>query len=319
MENLQHITSLDSMGATAYFARELEYVKTQMYNIIYPEYKAFTLIPVSTEAGPGATSIVYHQFDTTGYMKIIASYADDLPRADVIGKEFVSIVRSLGGSYGWNIQEVRSSALAGRPISDQKARAGRRAYDQTVNQLAWFGDAKYNMLGLLNQPNIPAGPVAVGAVTGNTTWLGASPKNNDEKLKDMNDIMAEVTTSTLGTEIPDTLLLPTREYGHVKSEPRSSTSDTTILQYFLNNHEGVTVDWVNELADVANPPSGAGGPLNVMFAYRRSPDKLTLELPQLYEQFPVQERGLELIVPTHARIGGVIVYYPLSGLFKEGF
>ncbi len=55
-----------------------------------------------------------------------------------------------------------------------------------------------------------------------------------------------------------------------------------------------------------------------MITYKRSPDKLTLELPQLFEQFAAQERNLEFVVPAHGRIGGVIIYYPLSVNIVEG-
>ena len=318
MESVLHLRSLDTINSAVYFARELEFVKAELYNIIYPEYKAISFFPVSTSAGPGADTILYMQFDRTGIMKIIGSYADDLPRADVKGKEFSQVVRSLGGSYGWNIQEVRSGMLANRPLPAMKAEAGMQAYNEAVNEIGWFGDADTGLLGFLNQPNVPAGPVQVGATTGNTVWIGGSPKNNDEKLQDMNDIIIDTMVLTLGKEIPDTVLLPTEEYGHIRSKKLADGTDTVILQFFLNNHPGITVDWANELADVANPPSGAGGPLNVMAAYRRDPRKLTFELPQLFETFPVQESGLEFVVPTHARIGGVIVYYPLSIRFVEG-
>lgn len=320
--SLTQLTSLqgrsDTADVTAFFSRQLEHMKTRMYDILYPEYKATSFFPVSTEAGPGAETIVYEQMDTVGIMKIIASYSDDLPRADVVGKEFSSIIRSLGGSYGWNLQEVRTASQAGKSLNDKKARAGRKAYDFAVDQIGWFGDAPHGLLGFLDQPNVPAGPVQVGAVSGNTVWIGATPKTNDEKLEDMADAVSDVMTLTKGVHNPDTLILPLSRYNHVKARPRSTTTETTVLQYFLNNHLGVTVDWANELDAVANPPSGAGGPLNVMAAYTRSIDMLSFELPQLYEQLPVQERGLEFLVPTHARIGGVIVYYPLSISFIEG-
>jgi hypothetical protein len=37
-----------------------------------------------------------------------------------------------------------------------------------------------------------------------------------------------------------------------------------------------------------------------------------------FEQLPVQEQGLEFQVPCHSRVGGTIVYYPLSMAIMEG-
>ena len=309
-----HSVNLDA-NESAFFARELEHIKTRTYDILYPEYKATRLIPVSTDAGPGAESIVYQQYDAVGVMKIIANYADDLPRADVKGKEFLSPVRSLGGSYGYNVQEVRNAQQAGKPLNTRKAAAERQAYEQSVNKIAWFAsatDGVYGGLtGLLYNPNVTKTTPTYGA------WI-STPRTAAEILIDMNAAVNDTISLTKGVEIPDTMLLPLDEHGHVNTMPRSTNSDLTVLEYFKRNQPGVSVEWVNELADVDPKPSGPAGPSNLMVTYSKRSEKLTLELPQLFEQFPAQERGLEFIVPAHGRIGGVIIYYPLSVNIVEG-
>ena len=55
-EVLRNCTNLDA-NESAFFARQLEYIKPKTYDILYPEYKAFRLMAVSTEAGPGAQVI----------------------------------------------------------------------------------------------------------------------------------------------------------------------------------------------------------------------------------------------------------------------
>ena len=314
---MEQLTNLDA-GESVFFSHQLESIKTKVYNVLYPEYKATSLLPVDTSAGPGAETITYRSFDRVGVMKLIADYADDLPRSDVKGKEVTIRVKSLGGSFGYNLQEVRASAKAGTALSQLKANATRQSYEAKVNQLAFFGDAEAGLLGLLNQPDVPANTVQTGVVSGNVTWLGASPKNTDEVLKDMNDAVRDPMTLSKGVEIPDTLLLPLDEYSYVSTTRLAAGTDTTILQFFLQNNPGVTVEWVNELADVAVLPSGGGGPANVMISYKKSADKLTLELPSLFEMLAVEARGLEFIVNAHARYAGVHVYYPLSMNIVEG-
>jgi len=305
-------------GESAFFTRELESIKTRSYDVLYPEYKATMLIPVDGSAGPGAETITYRTFDRVGTMKIIGDYADDLPRSDVFGKESTVNVKSLGGSFGYNIQEVRAAAKAGRPLNQMKANATRRSNEQKVNQLAWFGDENAGLLGMLNQPDVPAATVQTGATSGNTVWIGSSGKTNDEIVQDLNDAINDVIDLTKGVEQPDTILLPIEQYTYIKTTRMASGTDTTILEFFLNNNPGVEVHWVNELKDVSPLPSGGGGPANVMIAYRRSPDKLTLEIPQAFEMFQAEQRGLEFVVPAHSRFAGVIVYYPLSMNIVEG-
>lgn len=320
---MEKITSVNlDANETAFFARELEHIKARSYDKLYPEYKATRLIPVETDAGSGADSITYRQFDNVGVMKIIANYADDLPRSDVFGKEFTTPIRSLGGSYGYNIQEIRAASMAGRPLQQRKANSARQSYEQKTNRIAWFArdtDPEYAGLnGLIYAKNVTVSTVATGSSSGHKLWKDKTP---DEILKDMNDIVDNMIDLTLGVEVPDVLLLPIKNYTLISSTPRSSTSDTTILEYFLRNKPMIaSVEWVNELKDVSPLPSNVNGndTGSLMICYRRSTDKLGLQLPQMYEQFPAQERNLEFVIPTHARNGGVIVYYPLSISIVEG-
>ena len=55
-----------------------------------------------------------------------------------------------------------------------------------------------------------------------------------------------------------------------------------------------------------------------MVAYQRDPMVLQLEIPQEFEQFPPQARGLSFVVPCHARIGGVHMHYPLAVAYMDG-
>lgn len=288
---------------TVFFQRELEAVKAKTYDVKYPELKCRRLIPVSFEAGAGAESIVYQQYDQVGMAKIISAYGNDLPRADIVGKEFVAKIKSLGCSYGYNIQEIRNANMAGKSLQSRKAAAAKRAVLQKENSIAYFGDASTGLIGFLNNPNVSQTVVPVG-VSASTLWAN---KTASEILVDLNGAANFIVESTNGVEIPDTLLLPLAQYNYIKSTPRSATSDTTILQYFLDNNGYIkTVEWVNEL-------KGAGlSSKDVMVCYRKDPDVLTLEIPQDFEQFPEQEQGLEYVVPCHQRIGGVLIYYPMA-------
>ena len=79
--------------ASVFFARELDYVKSQSYDVEYPELTALSLFPMSSEVDPGAETVTYYSYDKVGLAKIISNYATDLPRADVKGN---GIARSMG-------------------------------------------------------------------------------------------------------------------------------------------------------------------------------------------------------------------------------
>jgi hypothetical protein len=302
----QEFTHLDS-DQSIFFLRQLEYIKGKTYDKKFATLKARSLIPVSFEAGPGAESITYEQFDMFGIAKVIANYATDLPRADVKAAEFTSPVKSLGASYGYSVQEIRAAQHAGKPLQQRKANAARRSIAQRENTIAYFGDSDHNLGGFFTNANIP--DVALPA-DGGTSGTDFADKigTPDLIIRDLNSISNAVITQSNGVEEPDTMLLPLAQLTLIRSTPRTTTSDTTVLNYYLQNNGMVrSVDWVNELA-------AANGELanDTAIAYRRDPDVMTLEIPQDFEQFRPQEKGLEFEVPVHERIGGVLIYYPLA-------
>lgn len=65
--------------ASVFFARELDYIKAETYDVLYPEFTANNLFPTSSEVDPGAQSVTFYSYDKSGFAKIIQNYATDLP------------------------------------------------------------------------------------------------------------------------------------------------------------------------------------------------------------------------------------------------
>jgi len=321
-EYLQHVGRMDA-GESGFFARQLEFIKAKTYDVLYPEYKAQRLLPVTTEAGPGAETITYRQFNVIGQMKLLARNAKDLPRVDTYGKEFTSKIKSWGNSYGYTVQEIRAAMYAQIRLEQRKANAARLSYEQTVNRVAWFADgsAAYGgIVGLFYNTNVTHASVANGNWLLNDGSLNPSV-TPDMIIQDVNQVIANVQVLTKDVEHVTQVLLPVGHYAIIAATPRSSISDTTILEFLRANHPEVTFESLNEAKAVSPAPSTPSDPLssaNLLIAYARNPDKLTLEIPQPFEQFPVQEIGLEYQVPCHSRMAGVITYYPLACTIAEG-
>lgn len=313
---MRTFVNLDA-GETVFFTRELESIKAKSYDILKGPLKAFELIPVDSTAGAGAESIVYHQYEEIGLAKIIANYADDLPRVDIVGKEFVGKIKSVGNSYGYSLQDLRAAQFAGKPLTQRKANAAVTSQRETWNKIAFYGDADNGLPGWLTNPNIPSASVPADGTGSSTTFASKTPV---QILRDLNKLANDVVVNTKGVEKPNTIVMPLAQYSLIATTQNSVASDVTILEFFLKSNPHITsVEWANELSAAelaANGITDFTG--DIMIAYDRNPDKLTLEMPQPFEQLPVQERGLEYIVPCHSRIAGVLVYYPFSMNIGEG-
>lgn len=305
----REFVKLDS-DESIFFGRELEKVKSKTYDILFPEYKALTLIPMGEEVDPGAETIRYEQYEDVGIAQLLASYSDDVPRADIKGKEFRSPVKPLASSYGYNLQEIRAAKMAGKPLAQRKANAAKRAIDYKQNLIGFFGDAASNLQGLINNPNIQEYVVPADGTGSSKLW---STKTADLILRDMNGVCNQIFSVTMGVHSATTLLLPLAQYTQAATTMMGTAALETVLSFFLKTQPFCKeVTWLNEL-------KGAGaGATDRMLAYMKSPDVLTLEIPQPFEQLPVQEEGFEFITYCHQRTGGVIVYYPLAICFADG-
>ncbi len=305
----QQIGHLD-VAESAFFARQLEQIRQKTYDLKLVQLKARMLVPVDNSVNPGAQAVTYRQFTPNGLAKIISSYADDLPRSDVQGKEFTAQIKSIGASYGYSIQEIRGAQMVGLPLDQRKANAARRAVEERIDLIAQKGDANTGLIGFLNQANALVYTIPNGAGL-SQLWSSKTPS---EILADMSAVPNNIVTTTKEVEQPDTMLLPLAQYGLIATTPMSPTnaSNVTILEFFLRTNPYIKMvePWY------ALTGAGAGG-FDRMVVYRRDPDALMLVIPQEFEQFPPQQRGLEFLVPCHARCGGVQTPYPLSICYAD--
>ena len=52
--------------AGLFLQRQLEYIRPQVFETVYADIKYPTILPVTSEAGPGAQTFTYRIMDSTG-------------------------------------------------------------------------------------------------------------------------------------------------------------------------------------------------------------------------------------------------------------
>ena len=294
----------DEVGV--FLARELETILARSFEVEYADIKYSQLIPISTEVGPGSDSFTYRVFDKQGSMKVIADKANDLPRADVLRKEISHPVRSLGASFAYTIQETRAAAMVqGMNLEQRRANAVRRAYEEKVQEIAFFGDPASGMKGFFNNDQVDK--------TVPNKWFDTA--STDEMLELLNEAPTRLVQNSNMKEMPNTMAVPYSVYRIISTTPRSTVSDTTVMEFFLRTNPMITaIEPINELE--AGKSGGALSKDRIM-VYDRNPDKLQLHLPQPLEFLPPVRQALEFTVAAHARIGGLALYYPKSVMVLE--
>lgn len=304
-------------AASVFFARELDDVKAKTYDKLFPELSALSCFPITSDVNEGAETTTYYSYEPTGMAEIINNYATDLPRADVKGESHTANIRSIGDSYGYNVQEMRASRMAGKSLDARRGAAAKRASDYKINKIAFAGDKAHGLIGIFSEENdIPIyklSEVDVPESGKKTEWMY---KTADQILEDINGMQKFTDKITMSVEKPDTLALPSFIYMDLATR-RIPDTDITVLSFlkehapYLKNFESMA-----ELQDSAKDINTSGK--NVAFMYTKSAEKFSLEIPLPFYQYPLQVKGLETEIPCEARTAGLIIYYPLSMLLAYG-
>ena len=293
--------------AGLFLQRQLEYIRPQVFETVYADIKYPTILPVTSEAGPGAQTFTYRIMDSTGEFRLLADSADDLPRSDVSQVEKSINIRSFGGSFGYSVQELRAAQMANVALEQRRAAAVRRAYEEKVESVAMFGEASVSLTGFFNNATVD--------IVAADKWFTTASVTAQEMLELLNYGVSAIINGSQMKEQPDTILLAYEDYNKISTTRNSDSSDVTVLEYFLRTNPYINnVEPINQLTKGKN-----AGKLNTsrMVVYKRDPEKVQLHIPQPLELFPPQQRGLEFIVPAHARVGGVALYYPKSVIYVQ--
>lgn len=296
-------------GETAFITRQLLFVKARTFDVKYTMFRARDFIPVSHEVPSGAEQWSFWSWDMVGMAKVIANYADDFEKVDAFKNEVTTNIKSLGASYSYTIQDLRRVSMAagtgGGQLDYKRAAAARRAIEARIDDIAAVGLTSANFTGLVNNASVPVVAAPVGL------WATATAA---DMIGDLNTAVTTVVTQSNGIEIPDSVLFPISEFNIFAVTPYSALNSDTAMTVFLKNSPYITdVDQWSKLKG-----QNAGGTGGRIVVYRRDENALTLEIPQEFEQFAPQLEGMEYTVPCHARIGGVVFYYPLSAAYMDG-
>lgn len=296
-------TRLDDDGI--WLSRELETIESRVFekkyaDIVYPQ-----LLPVDTTTVDNASdTYTYRMVDRVGKFRVIQDRAKDLPRVDVFRKETTMKVVSIAASYGYTVQETRAARRQGYGLQEQRVQAVRRAYEEKVQDVGLFGDSTVGIEGFFNNSNVDKLNVT-------QTWISTTA-TPDEQLKLLNTAVTHIVKGTNMVERPNTIAMAYEDFNVLSTTPRSATSDTTVLQYFLENDP-----YISQIIPLNELDEFGGANKNRMVLYNRDPEKLRLHIPQALEFFPPERTKLEYEVASHARVMGTTIYYPKSVLYVD--
>jgi hypothetical protein len=305
--------------ALSFVVQQAQYIEPQVYEVAYPEIQYPNLVPIDSSGNEWMKSIAFLSLDKVGQANWFNHLAADVPFADVMLNKFEQGIEMAAIGYYWTLEETGQEAMISGPTINrvmERAKAARRASEEMIDRIAFFGDTTKGWTGLTNDPNVTITGAPADGTGSSALW---STKTANQMARDINLILSGVYTASLTTEIADTLLLPPDRFTALAQSLVTNTAVTglNLVQqgnaYTALSGNPLTIRTVRGLET-----AGAGGVARAI-AYRRDPQILKLHLPMPFNfRSPMQVTALRFDVPGIFRTGGVEVRRPKSMQYLDG-
>jgi hypothetical protein len=303
--------------AFSFAVQTAQVIEPQVYEIQYPEVQYPNLLPVDTSGNEWAKSIGFYVTDKVGQAAWFNHLAADVPFADITRAKYEVGVEMAAAGYYWTMEEIgQQMMIPNLNLMTARASAARRASEEMIDRIAFFGDTTKNWTGVTNDANVTITNAPADGTGSSALW---SAKTANLIARDLNLILTGIYTTSLTTEIADTVLLPPDRFTTLAQSIVTNTAVTglTLVQQ-SNAYTALTGNPLNIRTVRGLETAGAGGVARAI-AYRNNMEILKLHLPMPFNFRPVmQTTPLRFDVPGIFRTGGVEIRRPGSMRYLDG-
>lgn len=311
--------------ALQWTSRELLSVRRQVFEVKYPELRGMMFVPPDNETtDPGASHFTYNYEDRVGKAKLAGAMPKgNIPRVDVKTEQATPIeIQSIVVAYGWNLQELRASIFARRPLSAARAMAARKTIAQEHDDIILIGDGTSDYKYLRGIFKLPiAGGSAVNVYTvpngasGSPLWEN---KTGMEIVAGLHGLCNAIQTATNGVEVASMVALPLTSMTTAMEKRIGDGSSQSALDYFIEQRKKITGGYFQGVESSVKLETAGATSNKRAVAYDRNAEKVFRVDPVEFEQLPPQLDGFDSVTNCHARSAGVCNPYPKSVAYGDG-
>lgn len=305
-------------AAFAFLTSQLTHIESKVFEVEYPLITYSDIVPVSTEAGEGATSVTYYTIDRVGMAKWIAADAGDIPLVDVKSHKSVIPVELGAVGYSYNLEEIRQAQRTKTNLEQLKANAAREAYEEMADRVAFLGDSAKGLPGFLTNALVPRADALDPAGTATFDW---DTKTADEIVYDINAALTDVYETTKNRHIPSHVLLPPSFFAIITSMRIGADANKTVLEYVKENNiytsttgNALEIKPCRYLEKFPDTPSTFS---RRMVVYTPSTDVVVYHIPKILSFYAPQAKGFNFEIPGDFKLGGVEIRKPLTMKFVK--
>lgn len=295
-------------GETIFLANELEAMETEISQQDRPELDGLGLCPVLADVPTWAASVGYRTSKASGKAEFIGPGGENVPNVSLgLSKDTMPMGRfSLGAHH--TLDDIAAAQALGMSLDSADTIEIFRGLDEFVHTGVIKGYAEKKMPGFFDNKLVVRSKSAVTIAPGGGSASAI--------LAEMLAVSNEVVIDSKNVERPDTLAMGLTAYTHVSTERLGTTSDTTVLEFFLEKSPYIKQVIPMQSLDGINLGTGLTS-TNVMVAFTFDPSKVQIKVTP-YFLMPVERHRHHVSVEYTAKISGVIWKKPGSARIRTG-
>jgi hypothetical protein len=303
-----------------FISQQLETLDPEKYYHLVPGIIGRRLIPPVQGISRNLPVYKYTMTEFKGRSKVSGRKAKDQPGIQVVKTEHTHTVKTFEEQFSYTLDEVRAAQETGASLDTDLFVGAVAKIEQDIDSALCQGISTSNTTGLANNDAIED-TTPVNKTGGGTSWLsaGCTP---DEIIQDVRKIIGETSLALKQAMIPGSdmpmfnqfaLYLPLEYYNKIDMTPRSTTTDTTILEFIskFSALKAIKPWWRLDTAgtDGTKPlpilvPALDNGVMNPLAGGAL--------LPMDFERIPEQYSGRNVTVPCAGKCGGVPIRFPVA-------
>jgi len=307
---------VNDQEALGFLIEQTSHIETEVYRIQYPEIQYPVLVPVDESANDWAKSVTFFSMDRVGEAAWFNHMATDMRLADINRQKHEHTLEMGGIGYRYTLEELGQAMMVNVPLTNEKAEAARRAYEEFVEGVAFAGDADKGWSGLINDASVTRVDAANDGTGTSRLW---SNKTADQIIRDVNDALTGVYQTTRTVETANTVLLPTAAFNILATKRIADTAMSALEFLVKYNVYTVMTGQPLVIRGVRALDTAGSGGVGRMVVYRRDPQVVKMHIPMRHRFLPVWQTGpITFDVPGIFRIGGVEIRRPGAFRYVDG-
>ena len=228
--------AIEDQSALGFLTNNLLSIQTQIDEIMYTAYRLPEFVSLNTSIPVGSSEYGVIVRDRVGRARRVSSPGYDAPSATISQGLVSRPLHYYGLDAEWSVQELRGAQMTGRALDTDSIEAAVMGSLESMEAVAFTGDAYPDATGLVNQPTTGTGAVRTSNAA-QTFAAGTAEQIRTAITAELSKVI-ENSAETLGRNINTgmTVYLPGEQYDLLNSRYLGDNAERTVMRGLMEDN-----------------------------------------------------------------------------------